>query len=185
MVFTSALGINANGRADYYSRPLNKDDQSPSAKVDTAQADAKDYIDLNAGENLKAEIRNAKSTDDLLNLLSKGQEDARAALAKFDSLLNKNKAAYGDDLYAKRQGILFEATQKTVMEIIVSQTETDEGTMTNVSVKVSMSFEARLMTNIRDLDPDFFEDVMKDARNMFGYSGNLDQKDPQNDTAER
>lgn len=184
MVFTSALGINANGRADYYTRPTNTDDQSSSDKSDTDKAEVKDYIDLNAGVNLKDKIRNAKSTDDLMDLLNKGQEEARAALAKFDNLLNKNKAAYGDDLYAKRQGILFEATQKTVMEIIVSQTETDEGTTTNVSVKVSMSFEARLMTNIRDLDPDFFDDVMKDARNMFGYSGSLDQHDQQNDKAD-
>jgi len=181
MVFTSALGINANGGANYYTRAASKDGDSSSAKSDTDKAEAKDYIDLNAGENLKDKIRNAKSTDDLVELLSKGQEEARTALAKFDSLLNKNKAAYGDDLYAKRQGILFEATHKTVIEIIVSQTETDEGTTTNVSVKVSMSFEARLMTNIRDLDPDFFDDVMKDARNMFGYSGSLDQRDQPDD----
>jgi hypothetical protein len=166
MVFTSALGINANGGANYYTRAASKDGDSSSAKSDTDKAEAKDYIDLNAGENLKDKIRNAKSTDDLVELLSKGQEEARTALAKFDSLLNKNKAAYGDDLYAKRQGILFEATHKTVMEIIVSQTET---------------FEARLMTNIRDLDPDFFDDVMKDARNMFGYSGSLDQRDQPDD----
>lgn len=157
MAISSAIALHQDGRVGYVSRNKSDEDAKTSSKEDDNPV--KDTIDLGVGENFRSKIAQAKDTDELLDLLTEGQAEARSALSKFQNLLNRNRGEMGEDRFAQRSEILFEATQKTVVEIMMEQTEDK----TTVSVKVSMSFEARLMTHVQEMDPDLFKDWKKDG----------------------
>jgi len=157
MAISSAIALHQDGRVGYVSRNKSDEDAKTSSKEDDNAV--KDTIDLGVGENFRSKIAQAKDTDELLDLLTEGQAEARSALSKFQNLLNRNRGEIGEDSFARRSEILFEATQKTVVEIMMQQTEEE----TSVSVKVTMSFEARFTSHIQSMDPDFFEEWKKDG----------------------
>ncbi|NVK20034.1 MAG: hypothetical protein HWE30_15150 [Methylocystaceae bacterium] len=168
MAISSVIAVHQDGRASYVSRNKPDDDAKTSSKEDDNPIE--DTIDLGVGENFRSKIEQASRKEELLDLLKEGQAQARETLSKFENLLNRQRGEIGEDRFSQRSQILFEATQKTVVEIMMEQTENE----TSVSVKVSMSFEARLSTNLREIDPDFFEDWKKDNQDTLGFLKDVD-----------
>lgn len=172
MAITTGIALRQDGRVELYDRQKAQQSTSTSktSNNEDDSANIKDVVNLDVEGAFREKIQNAKSTDELVSILQDGQKEAREALAKFKSLLNGNRDSLGASGYERRSQILFEATQKAVVEVMMEQTEDK----TTVSVKVSMSFEARLMTHVRELDSDFFEDWKKDTKSTMGFVSDID-----------
>lgn len=170
MVGTTQLVLRNDGQLDLVSKKSERNGAISDRKTDTHNApddtkdtDIKDTIDLGVNHDFADKLKNAKTEEDLFALLDEGQAEAKKAFEKFQSLLDNSLGRIGAGEHARRSDIMFEAVRETVIEIMVEK----RGDSTKVSVKMSMSFEARLTVKLHELDPTWFDDVVKDSKELF------------------
>jgi len=145
--------------------------QSRSVQVREGQQDSQSIEDqVNIADAFSAadKLKTAKNEDDLLALLKDGQEAAQKVMDKFRALakgiVDGNKTY--DSQYVS--DLMLDSVRDAVEGILQDQMEkrsdvAENGTLASVSVsvEVSISFEARVMTAMKDRDPAFFEKLIE------------------------
>lgn len=147
--------------------------QSSSVQVPDRQQDGQSIEDqVNIADAFSAadKLKTAKNEDDLLALLKDGQEATQKVLDKFRALakgiVEDNKTydtQYVSDLMLDSVRDAVEGILQDQMEQISDAAEngTVTSTSVSVSVEVSISFEARVMTAVKERDPSFFEELIE------------------------
>jgi len=131
-----------------------------------ANRSEKDQVKLNDVFDAVEKVKSAESEDDLIALLKDGQETVRQVMDKFRALsrgIVQNHQnfdqGYVSDLMlgAVRdavEGLLLEQAQKQTAQ---GKQESTISVSARTSVEVSISFEARVMTSLKERDSSFFE----------------------------
>ncbi len=116
MITQSLLSISSNATVSL-TRVKEKQDHVDAQNV---EIDIDDSVNLSIGLDVAEKLRQAKSPEELISLLKKGQEEARNSFEKFKAIQQERIGRAGHGFEGDQ---LFEAVRKTVVTLLSAKTD--------------------------------------------------------------